>query len=85
MTSKKAIPEPNLLKEPKFQLVLYIYYLIQLSKKRIQAFINSRSEMNVINPNFAKKLGLRIYQNEIGTQKIDGSSLEIFGIVTAFF
>ena len=38
-----------------------------------------------MNPAYAKKLGLRIRQTNVGAQKIDGSHLNIFGIVTAGF
>lgn len=41
--------------------------------------------MNAISPTFANKLDLWIWQTKIDTQKIDGSSFEIFGIVIASF
>ena len=38
-----------------------------------------------MNPNYARKLGLKIWRTNVGTQKIDGSTLETFEIVTADF
>ena len=38
-----------------------------------------------MNPNYAWKLGLKIQKTIVGAQKIDGSALEIFGIVIADF
>lgn len=41
--------------------------------------------MNVINPSFVEKLGLRIKQTEVDIQKIHGLSLEIFKVIIASF
>ena len=38
-----------------------------------------------MNPDYARKLGLKIRKTNIGAQKIDGSALETFGIVIADF
>ena len=38
-----------------------------------------------MNPDFARKLGLKIWKTNIGAQKIDGSAPEIFGMVIADF
>ena len=38
-----------------------------------------------MNPILARKLGLQISKTNIGAQKIDGSVLEIFGMVIADF
>ena len=38
-----------------------------------------------MNPAFARKLGLHIQKTNIGAQKIDGSTLETFGMVIADF
>lgn len=85
--SKDVILEPeiSILKELKLQLVLYIYYLVQFSEKLVHAFINSRSKMNTINPNFAKKLDFRIWQTKVSAWKIDGSSLKTFGMRIVIF
>ena len=38
-----------------------------------------------MNPAYASRLGLRVYCTDIGAQKIDGSTLETFGMVLASF
>lgn len=43
------------------------------------------NKINIINPNYARKLGLKIQKTNIEAQKIDGSTLEIFGIVITSF
>lgn len=63
----------------------YIHYPVQFKKNEVQVLINSKSKVNAMNPAYAKKLGLRIRQTNVGAQKIDGSHLNIFGIVTAGF
>ena len=67
--------------------VLCIRYLIQFQKDKedIQALLNLGSEVNAMNPAYAKKLGLRIRQTDVGAQKINGSHLNTFGIVIADF
>ena len=62
-----------------------IHYLVQFKKNKVQALINLRSEVNAINPAYAKKLGLRVRQTDVRAKKIDGSYLNIFGIVIASF
>ena len=49
------------------------------------SFYDSGNVLQVIYPDFAKKLDLQIYEIRVGTQKIDGLKLDIFGIVLAFF
>ena len=67
--------------------VLCIYYPIQFRKDKetIQALIDPGSKVNAITPTYAKKLGLRTQKTDIGAQKIDRSSLDIFGMVIAGF
>ena len=36
-------------------------------------------------PAYASRLGLRVHRTNIGAQKIDGSTLETFGMVLASF
>ena len=38
-----------------------------------------------MNPDFARKLGLKVRKTNVGAQKIDGSALETFGMVIADF
>ena len=67
------------------QRVLYIYYPIRFKKKEVQALIDSGSKVNAITPAYALRLGLWVYRTNIGAQKIDGSTLEIFEIVLTSF
>ena len=43
------------------------------------------SKINSVHPVFAKKLGLPIRPTDIGAQKIDGTTLDIYGMVIAAF
>ena len=67
--------------------VPYIHYLVQFKKDMVEvsALIDSESEVNVIVLAYAKKLGLRIQKTDVGVQKIDGSTLEIYGMVITGF
>ena len=69
--------------------VFYIHYPIQfkkdVGKTPIQALINSENEFNAIHPSFAKQLGLSIWLMDIGAQRIDGTTLDTYGIVVAAF
>ena len=38
-----------------------------------------------MNPNFARKLGLKVWKTNIEAQKIDGSTLKTFEMVIADF
>lgn len=55
------------------------------SKEATLALIDSSSKVNTMTPAYAKKPGLRIQKTNIGAQKIDRSTLEIYGIVIASF
>lgn len=65
--------------------VLYIYFPICFLKNQVKTLFNSGSEINGMTPGYAKKLGFTIWKTNLGTQKIDGSALKIFGMVTANF
>ena len=79
-TSKKAL-------KVILDQVSCIYYLVQFcqDKEIIQALINFGSEVNVMSLAYAKKLGLRTQIINVGAQKIDGLSLDTFGIVIIGF
>ena len=62
-----------------------IYYLVQFQEKQVRVLLDSGSEINAMNPNYARKLGLKIRKTNIGAQKIDGSALETFRMVFANF
>ena len=57
----------------------------QGDQKQIRTLLNSGSEFNVMSPAYAKSLGLKTWKTNVGAQKIDGSALEIFGMVIADF
>ena len=57
----------------------------QESQEQVRALLNSGSKVNTINPAFARKLGLYIQKTNVGAQKIDSSTLKIFGMVIADF
>ena len=69
--------------------ISYIYYLVQFKKNinqtQIQVLINSESEVNTIHLTFVKKLDFSIRPIEVGAQKIDGTTLNIYGIIVAAF
>ena len=66
-----------------------IYYPVQFKKDahktQVQALIDSGSKVNAMAPAYASKLGLKVYPTNVGAQKIDGSTLETFGMVLASF
>ena len=47
--------------------------------------LDSRSEINIIYPTFAKELGLSIKLTKIEVQKIDGTMLYTYGIIITAF
>ena len=62
-----------------------IHYPVQFQEEQVRALLNSGSKVNAMNPDYARKLGLKIRRTNIGAQKIDGSALETFGMVIADF
>ena len=65
--------------------VLCIQYPVRFEEEQVKALLNSGSEVNAMNPNFARKLDLKVWKTNVGAQKIDGSALETFGMVIANF
>lgn len=63
------------------------YYLLCFKKdqRKIQALIDSSSEVNAMTPVYAKKLGFRTWKTDVGVQKIYNSSLTNYGMVIAGF
>lgn len=68
----------------KLHYVPYISYLIQVKQQSVEVLINSNSEVNAMNRNFAKKLGIQRCKTKIGAQKIDELKLDTFGMVIVF-
>ena len=62
-----------------------IHYPVQFQEEQVKALLDSGSEVNAMNPDYAQKLGLKIRRTNIGAQKIDGSALKTFGMVIADF
>ena len=65
-----------------------IYYSVQFWRDKIHnvlALIDLGSEVNAISSAYAQKLGLQIRTTNVGAQKIDGSTLETFGMAIASF
>ena len=73
--------------EKTLKYVFCVYCLMQFQKdlSKTKALIDLGSEINTICPAYTKKLGLRIWKTNVKVQKIDGSSLNTFGIVIAGF
>ncbi len=66
--------------------VLCIWYPIQfLESQPVRALIDSSSEVNVMTPAYATKLGLTTRKTSIRAQKIDGSPLKTYDKVSARF
>ncbi len=61
-----------------------IWYLVTF-KDQTKALLNSGSEVNAMSQAFAQQLGLKIRKTNVGAQKIDGTTLEIYGIVVSTF
>ena len=65
-----------------------IYYLMQFQKnkgKNVLALLNFKTKINVITSAYIVQLGLKVQKIDVGAQKIDGSFLEIYGIINAAF
>ena len=62
-----------------------IHYPVRFQEEQVKALLDSGSEVNAMNSDFAWKLGLKVRKTNVGAQKIDGSALETFGMVIADF
>ena len=66
----------------------YIHYPVQFdgtNKTQVQALIDSGGEVNAMTPAYTSTLGLRARHTNIGAQKIDGSTLQMFEMILADF
>lgn len=77
-------------KEAKLEWVLCIQYLVQFCQnhdedknKNVSALIDSGSEINIMYPAYATKLGFLARKIDVGVKKIDRSHLDTFEIVIA--
>ena len=64
-----------------------IRYSITFQKKSVPVLtlFDSGSKVNAIYPTFARELGLLIRSTDVGAQKIDGNTLDTFGMVVVAF
>ena len=62
-----------------------IYYPVQFQEEQVRTLLDSGSEINAMNLDYAWKLEFKIRKINIGAQKIDSSALETFGMVIADF
>ena len=51
----------------------------------VLALLDLGSKVNAMHPAFAKNLGFVVQTTNVGTQKIDGTTLETYGMVVAAF
>ena len=79
--------ETNKEDEVTLEQVLCVYYSFHFWKDTIDVRtpINSGSEVNIMILAYASKLGLQARHFNVGAQKIDGSTLQTFGMVLASF
>ena len=74
-------------KHVSLEQVLYIYYLLHFWKDTasVRALIDLSSDVNAMILAYASKLDLKVYLTNVRAQKIDGFTLETFGMVLASF
>ena len=64
-----------------------IHYPLRFCKDTtgVRALIDSGSEVNAMSPAYTLKLDLKVYHTNVGAQKVDGFTLEIFEMVPHSF
>ena len=75
-------------REEALERVPCIHYSVQfegINKTQVQALIDLGSELNAMTPAYASRLGLPAYHTNVGAQKIDGFTLQTFGMVLTDF
>ena len=75
-------------REEALKRVPCIHYPVQFegtNETQVQVLIDSSSEVNAMIPDYASKLGLRARHTNVKAQKIDGPTLQTFGMVLADF
>ena len=67
--------------------VLCIHHLLHFQKdlQETRVLIDLGNEVNAMTPTYATKLGLKIRKTDIKAQKIDGFTVNNFGMVLADF
>ncbi len=71
-------------KTEELELVPCIWYPVTF-KDQIEALLDSGSKVNAMSQAFAQQLGLKICKTNVGAQKIDGTTLETYGMVVSTF
>ncbi len=71
-------------KTEELERVPCIWYPITL-KDQTEALLDSRSKVNAMSQAFAQQLGLKIRKTNVGAQKINGTTLETYGMVISTF
>ncbi len=61
-----------------------IWYLITF-KDQTEALLDLGSKVNPISQAFAHQLGFKIWKTNVGTQKIDGTTLKTYEIIVSTF
>ncbi len=69
-------------KTEELERVPCIWYPVTF-KDQTEALLDSESEANAISQAFAQQLGLKIRKTNVGAQKIDGTTLETYGMVVS--
>ena len=69
------------------QRVPCIQYPIQFKENqpKVKALIDSGNEINTMTPAYVTKLSLNTQETSVGAEKIDGSPLKTYGMVSATF
>ncbi len=70
--------------EEELERVSYIWDPVTF-KDQSEALLDSGSEVNTKSQAFAQQLGLKIRKTNVGAQKIDGTTLETYGMVVSTF
>ena len=87
MATSSSVTETSKEDDVTLEQVPCVHYLLRFRKDTtdVKALINSGSEVNAMTPTYTSKLSLRVYHTDVGAQKIDGSTLQMFGMVLANF
>ncbi len=70
--------------EKELEQISYIWYFV-IFKNQTEALLDLKSEINAMSQAFAYQLSLKIWKTNVRAQKIDGTTLETYGIVVSTF
>ena len=85
MTISSSVTETSKEEHVSLERVLYIHYLLHFRKDTagVKAIIDSGRDVDAMIPAYPSKLDLKVHHTNVEAQKIDGSTLKIFGMVLA--